>query len=146
MYDTILVPTDGSAGTDKTLDHAIPIAREFDATIHVVYVVDSRMSTVVGTDVRDDVMESLQRDGQRAIARVTDRLDTAGVPYETEIRNAHPHRGILFSAEEHDVDLIVMGTRGRGQASQRGSSGMGSVTQRVLDSEQWPVLAVNIRR
>lgn len=144
MYDRILVPTDGSSGTEKVLDYAIPLAREFDASIRVLYVVDTRMGTAVGRDVRPDVVDSLRKDGERAIARARNRLEDSGVPFETEIREAHPHRGILFSAEENDVDLIVMGTRGRG--SDGHGEGMGSVTRRVLDSERWPVLAVNIRR
>jgi len=144
MYDTILVPTDGSAGTTKTLDHAIPIARAFDATVYVVYVIDTRVATAVGDDVRSDVTSSLRGDGQKALQRAAGRLEDADVAYETELREAHPHRGILFAAEDHDVDLIVMGTRGRGSDDR--SAGMGSVTRRVLDSERWPVLAVNIRR
>lgn len=143
MYDRILVPTDGSAATRTTLEHAIPIARAFEATIFVVYVVDSRMSTAVRGEVRNDLEASLREDGRRAIERAVDQLDGVDVPYETEVREAHPHRGIQFAAEEHDVDLIVMGTRGRGSDDR--SEGMGSVTRRVLDSEQWPVLAVNVR-
>lgn len=142
MYDTILLPTDGSNAATATADHAIELAEHTGARVVVVSVVDTRVSTAVGDDTRADVLDSLQRDAERAVDRVAERLEAAGIDHETDVQRAHPHRGILFSAEEHDVDLIVMGTRGR-QGDARGP-GMGSVTQRVLDSERWPVLVINV--
>jgi len=41
MYDNILYPTDGSAGADAALEHAHDLARQHDATVHILHVVDS---------------------------------------------------------------------------------------------------------
>jgi len=41
MYDNVLLPTDGSVGVDRAIDHAIDAADRYDATLHVLYVVDS---------------------------------------------------------------------------------------------------------
>lgn len=142
MYDRILLPTDGSAGTRSTIDHAVSIAQDSDATVYVLYVVDRRLSLAASKDTESDVMESLERDGRHALERVGRVLDEAGVEYETDLREAVPHRGILSHAREKDVDLIVMGTHGKTGRDRLGN--IGSVTQRVLDSEQWPVLVINV--
>ncbi|MFW5896384.1 MAG: universal stress protein [archaeon] len=142
MYDRILLPTDGSAGTRTTIDHAIALAQDNDATVYVLYVVDRRLSLAASKDAESDVMESLERDGKRAVERVGNLLEEADVEYETAIREAVPHRGILSHAREKDVDVIVMGTHGKTGRDRLGN--IGSVTQRVLDSEQWPVLVINV--
>lgn len=142
MYDRILLPTDGSAGTKTTIDHATSLAQDNDAKVYVLYVVDRRLSLAASQDAERDVMESLERDGHHAVDRVGDALEEAGVKYETAIREAVPHRGILSHAREKDVDIIVMGTHGKTGRDRLGN--IGSVTQRVLDSEQWPVLVINV--
>lgn len=42
VYDRILVPTDRSDGTEKTLDHAVEMATRYGAAIHTLAVVDER--------------------------------------------------------------------------------------------------------
>ena len=142
MYDRILLPTDGSAGTRPTIEHAISLAENNGATVYVLYVVDRRLSLAASKDTESDVMESLERDGRHAVERVANELEEAGISYETAIREAVPHRGILSYAREKDVDIIVMGTHGKTGRDRLGN--IGSVTQRVLDSEQWPVLVINV--
>lgn len=144
MYDTILFPTDGSPAAERLLEHVVPLAKLTDATVIVLYVVDTRVARAVGTSAREEVLSSLRDDAGRALARVTGELDGSGVDYVTEVREAHPHRGILHSAEENDVDVIVMGTRGADGDDRPG--GVGSVTQRVVDSERRPVLVINVAR
>ena len=50
MYDDILVPTDGSGGTDETLRHAADLAKRHGATLHALYVVDKRVYFAAGDD------------------------------------------------------------------------------------------------
>lgn len=54
MYDTILYPTDGSIGADAALDHAHDLARQHDATVHVIHVVDAEH---VGYNTDNDLAE-----------------------------------------------------------------------------------------
>jgi len=41
MYDSILLPTDASAGMDRAIEHAVNTAKQYDAALHVLYVVDT---------------------------------------------------------------------------------------------------------
>jgi len=142
MYETILTPTDGSSGTSKTLQHATAIAEDNDATIHGLYVLDRRMYLAADDDAQDEVMESLQSDGEQALARLREQVQESGVAVETALQEGIPHRGILTYAEEIDADLIVMGTHGR--TGRDRLANLGSVTQRVIENADIPVFVVDI--
>ena len=142
MYDTILAPTDGSAGTDETLEHVSAIAGDNDATVHGLYVLDRRMYLAAEKEAQDEVIESLEDDGQAALDRLQSQIEDADVPVVTELREGIPHRDILRYADEIDADLIVMGTHGR--TGRDRLANLGSVTERVVENAEVPVLVVDI--
>jgi nucleotide-binding universal stress UspA family protein len=140
MYDTILVPTDGSAAVVEPVERAVDLAESYDATVHALYVVDSSaygtldMSTSV-------VVDSLEEEGETAVGYVADEAEAAGVPVETAVVHGTPHRTIMDYVDEHDVDLVVMGTHGR-----RGVDRflLGSVTEKVVRTAPVPVMTVRV--
>ncbi|ARS88379.1 universal stress protein [Natrarchaeobaculum aegyptiacum] len=138
MYDDILVPTDGSDTVPETLEHALPIAEDNDATIHALYVVDSRITTAA-KDVTD-LETSLTDEGEAAVEAVEQRATDAGVDTETDVRNGTPAKTILEYADEQGIDLIVIGTRGKSPREKVTS--LGSVSERVVDSASVPVFVV----
>jgi nucleotide-binding universal stress UspA family protein len=142
MYDRILVPTDGSKGTSESVAHAASIARDRGATVEVLYVVDQRQYRAASRDTKDEVIESLREEGERAIDDAVTWLADEGVDTETEIREGIPYKTILEYADETDVDLIVMGTHGRTGRDRRVA--LGSVTERVVKNSKRPVLVVDI--
>ena len=142
MYDDILLPTDGSKGTAETVEHAISIARDNDATVHVLYVVDRRRYRAAEADAKEEVRKSLEVEGDRAVEDLQVRLEEAGVAVETAVRDGIPHREIVDYAEEHGVDLVTMGTHGR--TGRDRVEKLGSVTDRVVKSVERPVLVVDI--
>ena len=138
MYETILVPTDGSAGARAALAEAIDLAGAFDATIHSLYVVDT---TATGTDVGyADVTDSLERIGEQATEEAVERATEAGVDAVGDVRSGTPHRAILEYADEHGIDLVVMGTHGRTGLERYL---LGSVTEKVVRLADVPVLTVH---
>ncbi len=138
MYDRILIPTDGSEATDEAVEHALDLAKTFDAAINVLYAVEVGM-------VPDDVaagtlVENLTAAGERVVADVRDHAETAGVrDVETTVEVGAPHRSILDTAEDWDADLVVMGTHGRTGLDRYL---LGSVTEKVVRSSDVPVLTV----
>lgn len=142
MYERILVPTDGSRGTAESVDHAASIARDSEATVEVLYVVDQRQYRAASRDTKDEVIQSLREEGERAIDDATTWLVDEGVAVETEIREGIPYKTILDHADETDVDLVVMGTHGRTERDRRVA--LGSVTERVVKNAKRPVLVVDI--
>lgn len=142
MYDDILLPTDGSKGTTETVDHAISIARDNDATVHVLYVVDSRRYRAAESDTKDEIVKSLEVEGERAVEDLRVDLEDAGLAVETEMRDGVPHREIVDYVEEAGVDLVTMGTHGR--TGRDRVQNLGSVTDRVVEDVHAPVLVVDI--
>jgi nucleotide-binding universal stress UspA family protein len=142
MYDKVLVATDGSSGTTETLEHAASIARDNDATLHGLYVVDRRLFLAAEKDTQDDVRQSLVEEGEVALDDIAVRGEEAGLTVETEMIDGIPHKAITDYAEESDIDLVVMGTHGR--TGRDRVANLGSVTERVVESSPVPVLVVHI--
>ncbi|WP_436929132.1 universal stress protein [Halosimplex halobium] len=142
MYDDILLPTDGSKGTTETVEHAIAIARDNDATVHALYVVDSRRYRAADADTKDEIVRSLEVEGERAVEDLEVALGDEGLAVETRLRDGIPHREIVDYVEEAGIDLVVMGTHGR--TGRDRVQNLGSVTDRVVEDVGTPVLVVDI--
>ncbi|WP_436912029.1 universal stress protein [Halosimplex marinum] len=142
MYDDILLPTDGSKGTTETVEHAAAIARDNDATVHALYVVDSRRYRAADADTKDEIVRSLEVEGERAVEDLEIALEDEGLAVETQLRDGIPHREIVDYVEEAGIDLVVMGTHGR--TGRDRVQNLGSVTDRVVEDVHAPVLVVDI--
>ena len=141
MYQTILVPTDGSDVAAGAAAHAFRLARAFDATVHVLYVVDeSAGRLLLDTHSVGSVLEVLSAEGEAATDTLAEQARADGVEVVTDVvRGVHTADAIADYATEHDADLIVMGTRGRHGVKRL----LGSVTERVLTRASVPVLALS---
>jgi len=142
MYDDILLPTDGSSGTAETVEHAVSIARDNDATVHVIYVIDRRLHMAAEDETKEEVVKSLEVEGERALDDVQTRLEEAGLQVRTQMTKGIPHREIVDYAADEGIDLVTMGTHGR--TGRDRVANLGSVTERVLESVDRPVLVVDI--
>jgi nucleotide-binding universal stress UspA family protein len=142
MYDDILLPTDGSAGTSAAMEHALAIGADHAATIHGLYVVDSRLARAAAEDRRDEIVADLEAQGEQALGEVRDPVEDAGLEAVTVQRDGVPHRVVVEYADEHGVDLIVMGTHGRTGPDRLAN--LGSTTERVVENGDHPVLVVDI--
>ncbi|WP_458187281.1 universal stress protein [Haladaptatus sp. NG-WS-4] len=141
MYDRILLPTDGSETSEKAARQALDIAKNYDATLHVISVVDR---TVVPPDVRADIVyDELEREADEAVRDIASKAEDDGTAVETTVLRGTPHRAILDYVDDNDVDLVVMGTHGR-----RGLDRylLGSVTEKVVRLSDAPVLTVRMEK
>ncbi|MFC7068569.1 universal stress protein [Halobaculum lipolyticum] len=141
MYDDLLVPTDGSDRTDAAVDHAVALARAFDATIHVLSVVDTRnrfespSAGVAAEAWVDAERERAEEAVERVAAAVPDDVDV-----ERVVRDGTPTSEIAAYVEAEPVDAIVMATHGRSGLDRYL---MGSVTEKIVRSSSVPVLTVS---
>jgi nucleotide-binding universal stress UspA family protein len=142
MYDDILLPTDGSTATVQALDHAVAIAADQDATVHVLYVLDRRHYLAADSDAKDEIRRSLEEEGDRALDDASVRLEEEGITSRTETREGIPYRTIVEYADDEGIDLVVMGTHGK-TGMERVSS-LGSTTERVVKDSETPVLVVEL--
>ncbi|WP_435332789.1 universal stress protein [Haloarchaeobius sp. TZWWS8] len=143
MYDRILVPTDGSDGVERAIQHAVDLAAENGATLHAVYVLNSASYGGVPMETSwEGLHDMLSREGEHAIDRVRTLAEPRDVPVVATILEGSPSKEVVRYAEENDCDLIVMGTHGRGGIDRLL---LGSVAERVVRSSSVPVLTVQVK-
>ncbi|MDZ7689163.1 MAG: universal stress protein [Halobacteriales archaeon] len=142
MYENVLVPTDGSEGTDAAVEHALDIAKKYDATVHVIYVVNtSAYSTLPADSNWESITAALEDEGKQATSEIVERMSDEGVDAVPSIEEGIPHKTILSYADENDIDLIVMGTHGKSGLDRLL---LGSVTEKVVRKAEIPVLTVRM--
>lgn len=143
MFDQILLPTDGSDAVAPAVETALDVARTYGATLHVLYVVEppaSASGAIGGATSMDDVLEGIEQEGRQAIEEVVDRTEAQGVETETAVQRGNPRDDILAYAENHEIDLIVIGTHGRTGVKR---TLLGSVSETVVRHSDVPVLTVH---
>jgi nucleotide-binding universal stress UspA family protein len=150
MYEKILVPTDGSETAENAVEHALDLAEKYGAEVHALYVVDvDSMSLSLGAEQVDrlqqgqfDEMEEVKSKAEEATGYVADRARERGLDTVEHIAGGQPHSIVAEYAEDHGIDLVVMGSHGRSGVKR---ALLGSVTERTLRSTHVPVLVVDIR-
>lgn len=145
MYQRILVPVDGSKTAQHALDEAIKLAKQWQAQLRIVHVVD--MVTLswpeAGYDATE-VYESFRKEGRKVIEKAEETARAAHIAAETKMLELdklarHVADTIAAEADAWPADLIVIGSHGR-----RGVRRMllGSVAEGVARLATKPVLLV----
>jgi len=141
LYESILLPTDGSAGIERVIDHAVELARVHDATIHALYVIDATSFTGLPMETSwEGVRQVLESEGETALDQVR-RLVPEDVPIETHTVEGTPSTEIVRHTREKPVDTVVMGTHGRGGIDRLL---LGSVAERVVRKSAVPVVTIPV--
>lgn len=144
----ILVPTDMSERSEKAIRHAFDIAKQFDAEIFLLHVVqDSIQQCTVDFCIDEGLFKKLQARKYGSVRSEIGKIlrKYPYVPYidpdkvTIDVRTGNPNKEILKEAEEREIDLIVIASRG--------SSGemkyfLGSILQQVLLGAQCSVLLI----
>jgi nucleotide-binding universal stress UspA family protein len=136
MYDSILVPTDGSTGARAAAQHALALADAFDSRLQFLSVVNAANEDgLVGLDSISERRTVLDEEAADALETLEALATETDVSYETAIEHGTVHETILDIADR-DADLVAMGTHGR--------TGLrrvliGSVTERVGRTSDVPV-------
>lgn len=142
MYKRILLPLDGSPLAERALPHAIAQAECFGAELILLRVVEPILptETVVPREAIRRAEERIQALTQEYLERVAARVRERGIPVQTVTIEGFPRVQIVqFAEANHQIDLIVLCTRGRSGISRWL---MGSVADRVVRGASIPVLLV----
>jgi nucleotide-binding universal stress UspA family protein len=140
----ILVATDFSEQSSAALVHGRALARSFQATLHVLHVVDNLSSTVYGAAGYVASFPAVQKQGEEAARTLMGTLlvdnDEPVVSTRQVLTTSNaPAAAIVDYARRAGIDLIVAGTHGRGAVAHLL---MGSVAERVVRTAPCPVLTV----
>jgi nucleotide-binding universal stress UspA family protein len=139
MYDSILIPTDGSAHSAEAAKAGLDLAEELDAEVHAMSVVDAELvaSTTYTTGAAKNE-ERMHEEAEENAKEVAEKARERGLEAVEVVETGIPAEKIVEYADEN-VDAIVIGTHGR--------SGMrrvllGSVTDKVVRTASVPVVTV----
>jgi nucleotide-binding universal stress UspA family protein len=140
----ILVATDFGETSDSALRYGRELAGRFDATLHVLNVVENFYVTTFGAETYAAVVPEMQHELEGAARKRIDELlidsDRSGPRSKGVVMTSgSPAYAIVDYARENGIDLIVMGTHGRGALAHLI---MGSVAERVVRIASCPVLTV----
>jgi nucleotide-binding universal stress UspA family protein len=147
-YKRILVPVDGSATSTAGLNEALRLAKNQNAKLKLIHIVDELMifnTAESGLNI-EPVLESMKRGGQQILDRAAKLAAARGTRPETELRENVTGRiadVLIDRAKRWRADLIVMGTHGR-----RGVNRLvlGSAAELVVRNSPVPVLLVRSAR
>jgi nucleotide-binding universal stress UspA family protein len=142
MFQTILVPTDGSPASDKAVTAAVKFAKVLGAKIIGISIAEPPPSVLLSdSDFFGTAHEFKERAHDLAkeyVAKIAAAASAENVPCETiAVHGIRPDQEIVNAAEKYHCDLIFMASHGH-----KGLAGLfvGSVTQKVLAHSSVPVL------
>ena len=143
MYDRILLSTDGTVASDQAEAHAFDLAAAHDAVLHVLYVVDEDVVTAYSGDEYVDEVEGpehgLEEHGEETLSELRRRASETDVDVETAMQHGRPAETIVEYADDHNADVLVLGTKRRPDEYR---TLLGSVTDRVLRLTTRPATVV----
>jgi nucleotide-binding universal stress UspA family protein len=133
MYDAICFPTDGSAGATRAFDHALKLAADQEATLHVIHVVDVLSP---GPSLRETIRERMVERGGSLVETLAAEGRERGVTVETAVREGDPAATI----DDYARRRASTSSSCRRTAAGNGEGGLGSVTDKVVRTGDVPVL------
>jgi len=145
VFHRILVATDGSEHAGRALREAIDLAKCNNAKLTVMTVAVKPSTLVVGGPVVPPLdfgalEEAIETEHRRLLDAAIDEVPQE-ISVEKLLAHGLPARAILEESRRGRHDLIVLGSRGRGDM---GAILLGSVSHRVLHDSRVPVLIIHV--
>jgi hypothetical protein len=138
-HEKILIATDGSRHSAAALAQAICLAKICKCPLIILHAVDINPEYLA---LSPNLEEKMEEEGAQILQQSKQMAIDAGVKCETIFSKTEaPYKAILRAVKEKKVDLIIMGTHGKGALSKLI---MGSVTRQVIGHIPCAVLIVPI--
>ncbi|WP_025686569.1 universal stress protein [Paenibacillus maysiensis] len=138
-YKHILVAIDGSQHAMKALETAKALSKQLQGEPRLTVLHVNPALSMNEPPVGVDVDERIEEEGRHILEPASDFLKDEGLSYRMLAGHGDPASVICKSAEQEQVDLIIMGTRGKGLVSE---IILGSVSHHVIQHAPCPVLTV----
>jgi nucleotide-binding universal stress UspA family protein len=111
MITKLLLGYDGSASAERAQGFALETAQRYGAELHVLAVA---RPPDLGTEIEvEPVIERELKHYESVLAGIGDRIESTSVTARSEVAVGHPAEQLLRYAEQHAIDHIVVGNRGR---------------------------------
>jgi nucleotide-binding universal stress UspA family protein len=146
MFNTILVPVDGSQASQKALSKAVELQKycESDLIILTVFRHQSLLEgslSMIKVDDAANIIDDVQRSCSKEVAEAAKALaiEMGSKNPRAFVKRGPLARTIVSFAKDHEADLIILGTKGTGGNEQ---FLLGSVSHKVTGMSDIPVLVI----
>jgi len=137
----ILVPYDGSDPANRAFEFATELAKLYKSSVTVVtcIAIHAHVDPVLSVAFLETI--KLQKeDARKDLTKLEQKLKEFGISFQTEVLEAISITDVLVSyADSHNVDLVIMGSRGMGGFKKLL---LGSVASGITQHSKCPVLIV----
>jgi nucleotide-binding universal stress UspA family protein len=142
----VLVPTDFSESAHHALSYGVSFAAEYKAELLLVHVVES-LTVGYASDLfpvpMAEVFDEISGYAKTEIAKLAADVKQKGIPVREMVLQGKPSAEIVRVAKEEKVDIIVLGTHGKGMLDQ---ALFGSTAERVIRKAPCPVLTCQLHQ
>jgi nucleotide-binding universal stress UspA family protein len=140
----VLVPTDFSESARRAFSYGVSFAREFKAELVLLHVVEN-LTVGYASDLfpvpMAEVFQEISGYAKAELAKLAEEAKQKQVAVSELVAQGKPSAEIIRYAAENAVDMIVLGTHGKGMLDQ---ALFGSTTERVVRRAPCPVLTVRM--
>ena len=139
IFSKILVAIDSSDASMDAADYATVISEKYNAELYALHVIHADVD-LYGPHETSEFTRNMRNEGEKYLNKVKVKANEKDIHIITEIISSKDIAGgILDFAEENNIDLIVIGTRGRSGFKRLL---LGSVASHVVTYAHCPVLVV----
>jgi nucleotide-binding universal stress UspA family protein len=134
-FKRILVAVDGSMSSIRALDYASHVFQA-DSMIYVVHIIEWPDDYEQSTEYDTELMKRVEKEGRLVLSSI---LVKNSKRCERVVKIGDPANKIIKTANDLNVDIIVLGTKGLGNSNDL----CGRVTRKILSESNKPVLLLN---
>jgi len=139
IFSKILVAIDSSDASMDAADYATAMSQRYNAELYALHVIHADVD-LYWPHATSDFMRNMRNEGEKYLNKVKVKANEKDIQIKTEIISSKDiSGGILNFAEENNIDLIVIGTRGKSGFKRLL---LGSVASHVVTYAHCPVLVV----
>lgn len=137
LYMNILVPLDGSDYSKKALLHACDMAKNYQANLILLYVVDKSPS--LNLLDRNEYLKMLRRFGEKVLIKGKETGKDKGIDTTTVMKEGNVTNEIVKLAKSKKCNLIIVGSKGLGATAR---FFLGSISNKLANNSPCSVLIV----
>jgi len=113
IFSKILVAIDSSDASMDAADYATSMSQRYNAELYALHVIHADVD-LYGPHETSEFTRNMRNEGEKYLDKVKVKANEKDIQIKTEIISSkNIAGGILAFAEENNIDLIVIGTRGR---------------------------------
>ncbi len=142
MFSKILVPVDFSEYTDEIMEYALEVAKRFGSSLHLIHVIPTMdyftpYESFIALENVEAAQKAIEAEVKKQLEATAGSI--TGIAVTKAMRTGAAFVEITEYAESEGIDLIVMGTHGKGGIEHLL---LGSVAGRVIRRAPCPVLTI----